>query len=107
MGNDFRTALMYQLDKHQTKIADLVRETGVSRDVINKLKAQDGGNKTTSVENGLLIAAYYGKTLNQFVAMNDATDDTAINALLELLSPEEKRLLKAQIRGLIFQRDQK
>lgn len=105
MGNDFRTALLYHMDKHQTAIVDLVKATGVSRHVINKIKAREGSS--TDVENGLLIAAYYGKTLNQFVSMvDDAEVDPLVN-LLELLSPAERQLLEAQILGLIARRDRK
>lgn len=50
MENDFRSALEWHLNTHGTKIADLVAETGVSRDVINKLRQRPGSS--TSVENG-------------------------------------------------------
>lgn len=103
MGNDFRTALLHHLEKHQNSITDLVKETGVSRDVINKVKAREGAS--TTVENGLLIAAYYGKTLNEFVAMTDASEVDPLLNLLGLLSPAERRLLEAQIRGIVANRD--
>ena len=100
MGYDFRRAFVWHLEKHETKLADLVRETGVSRDVLNKLKARE--DSSTSVENALLIAAYYGKSIADFVAMRDATESSASKALFDLLTPEEQRLVEAQMRGLVL-----
>lgn len=103
MKNNFRTAFIWHLEKHGTKIADLVRETGVSRDVINKLKHREPSS--TTAENALLIAAYYGKTVNEFMACQEADEISRTRALLDLLSPEEHRLLQSQIRGLVQGRE--
>lgn len=98
----FRDALMWHMERHDTKIADLVRETGVSRDVVNKLRARP--ESSTDVENAILIAAYYGKTVNEFITKKEATEVSRTQALLDLLSPEEHRLLQSQIRGLLRER---
>lgn len=103
MASDFRKALLWHMDHHDTGISDIVSATGVSRDVINKLKARE--NASTTVENAMLIAAYYGKTVNEFIALKDATAISRATALIEMLKPEERRLLEAQIRGLLAQRD--
>lgn len=103
MEPDFQKAFLWHLEQFGTSLAELVRETGVSRDVLNKLKSRPGSS--TSVENGMLIAAYYGKTINEFVAMVDATDSSRFQALAGLLLPEEQRLLESQIRGILFRRD--
>ncbi|MCA0846089.1 helix-turn-helix domain-containing protein [Salipiger thiooxidans] len=99
MASDFRNALMWHMEQHGTTIAELVSATGVSRDVLNKLKSRD--NSSTTVENGLLIAAYYGKTLNEFIARQDATTTSRLSALFSLLEPGERQLLEAQILGVI------
>jgi len=93
---------MWHMERHDTKIADLVRDTGVSRDVVNKLKARP--ESSTDVENAMLIAAYYGKTVNEFIARKEVTEVSRTEALLGLLSPEEHRLLQLQIRGLLRDR---
>jgi hypothetical protein len=103
MEKPFRHALMWHMEKHGTQIVDLVRETGVSRDVINKLKARP--ESSTDVENAMLIAGFYGKTVNEFMAMRESDEVSRTNALLGLLSPEEHQLLQAQIRGLLQRRD--
>ena len=102
MADDFRTALIWHMDVEGTKISDLVRETGVSRDVINKLLGRE--NSSTSAENAMLIAAYYGKTVNQFVARVPVDADDRLRTLYGLLRPEERRILEAQMRGLVSQR---
>ncbi len=105
MASDFRTALLWHMDKHGTSIAELVTRTGVSRDVINKLKARE--DASTTVENGMLIAAFYGKTVNQFVMLQDVTDWERVQNLFGLLLPEESQLLEAQIHGVLSTRARK
>ncbi|NEK22147.1 hypothetical protein GV827_07005 [Sulfitobacter sp. JBTF-M27] len=61
------------MEKRKTTIAQIVNATGLSRDVINKLKARPGSS--TTVENGILIAAFFGKTVNQFVEMDSKDED--------------------------------
>lgn len=102
MAEDFRTALIWHMEQEGTKLADLVRETGVSRDALNKVLSRE--NASTSVENALLVAAYYGKSVNQFVARSDVLPSDRVRNLLDLLRPEEQRLLEAQIRGVVAQR---
>jgi plasmid maintenance system antidote protein VapI len=99
MPNDFRSALLWHMEQHQTTITDLVKSTGVSRDIINKLKGRE--NSSTTVENGMLIAAFYGKTVNDFINLKPATDSGRTAAILDLLKPEERQLLEAQIRGIL------
>lgn len=105
MASDFRHALLWHMDKHETKIADLVKETGISRDVINKLRARE--NSSTTAENALLIASYYGKTLEQFIRCDDARDDAVLTTLAGMLRPEEAEMLEAQLRGILASRGQR
>ncbi|WP_211299506.1 hypothetical protein [Pukyongiella litopenaei] len=46
-------------------MTEIARDTGVSLDVLKKLRTDRV--ESTTVENGLLIASFYGKTLNEFV----------------------------------------
>jgi plasmid maintenance system antidote protein VapI len=90
------------MDKHGTTIAELVRATGVSRDVINKMRGRT--EASTVVENALLIAAYYGKDLECFMRM-DREPRSALPALSDLLTPDEARLIEAQVRGILAARE--
>jgi transcriptional regulator with XRE-family HTH domain len=101
MSGSFRNALIWHMERDETKVTDLVKGSGVSRDTINKLLARE--NASTSVENALLIAAYYGKTVEQFIQKDDSAENH-LAALSELLQPDEVRMLEAQVRGLIAQR---
>lgn len=103
MASDFRNALLWHMKKHDTSISDLVKATGVSRDVINKLRAREGAS--TTAENALLIASYYGKSVNDFITLQDEDEARRTSALLDLLTPEERQLLTAQIRGLLQARE--
>ncbi len=102
MADDFRRALVWHMEQHKTKIADLVARTGVSRDVINKLRSRDGSS--TTVENAMLIAAFYGKTVNDFVLCRSSDSDRTLLNLLAMLTPEERRLMEAQLRGVVGSR---
>ncbi len=99
MSESFRNALMWHMERHGTKIIDLVESAGVSRDVINKLKAR--ADSTTTVEIAVKIAAYYGKSINQFLALKEVSREDRIVTLLELLPPEAQQLLEEQVEGLV------
>lgn len=102
MSSDFRTALEWHLDHHDATVADIVARTGVSRDVINKLRARPGSS--TTVENAMLIASFYGKTVNQFVTCESVTAQQTLQTLIDMLPPEEQRILIAQIHGMLSPR---
>lgn len=95
----FRDALIWHMKRENTKIADLVTATGISRDVINKLLAREGSS--TAVENAILVCAYYGKTLEEFLRMQDGEPSRRLAALAGLLLPDEEKLLEAQVRGIL------
>ena len=105
MASDFRTALLWHMDKNETRMTDIVRATGVSNDVLKKLRTRE--NYSTTVENGLLIAAFYGKTVNQFVALEETSENDVISALVSMMQPEEKQLLADKIRQILSGRAQK
>ncbi|MBL3567085.1 helix-turn-helix transcriptional regulator [Rhodovulum sulfidophilum] len=99
MAQDFRDALLWHMTRNGTTVAELSRETGVSRDVINKVRLRAGAS--TSVENAMLIAAFYGKSVNQFILCEDVDQVGRLKNLVELISPEVRPLVEAQIRGLL------
>ena len=102
MASDFRNALLWHMDRHKTKISDLVKATGISRDVINKLKSRE--NSSTTVENALLIASFYGETLEQFFQCETTKSENVLSSLAQMLRPEEVEMLEAQVRGILASR---
>lgn len=102
MEGSFRDALVWHLDRFETRTVDLCRATGVSRDVINKLIR--GESRSTAAENALLIAAFYGKSLEEFIRCDEDHSPRTLASLADLLTPAEARLLEAQVRGILAQR---
>lgn len=102
MANEFKQALEWHMKEHDTKIVDLVNGAGVTRDVVNKVLYRKPAS--TSVENAILIAAFYGKTVNQFVSLQPVSSLERAKNLFELMQPEDLQLLEAQIQGILAQR---
>ena len=98
----FREALVWHMDREQTKIVDLAKASGVTRDVINKLLARP--QASTTPENALLIAAYYGKNVNQFMNLETVDRAQTLVTLFGLLLPAEQQLVSAQIEGILRNR---
>lgn len=90
------------MERHGTRIVDLVNGTGVSRDVVNKILGRSSAS--TSVDSAILIAAFYGKSVNQFVSKQDVSDIEKVTTLFELMQPEDLHMLEAQIQGILAQR---
>ncbi|WP_353345504.1 hypothetical protein [Litorivita sp. NS0012-18] len=102
LANNFRTAFIWHMNKHDSSVSKIVRATGISRDVLNKLLARE--NSSTAVENALRISAYFGKTLEQFMSCDEGGSVGSLSSLVDLLRPDEARLLTAQIQGILRQR---
>jgi transcriptional regulator with XRE-family HTH domain len=102
MTDEFRNAFLWHLDRYGTKLSELVAATGVSRDALNKLKARSPAS--TSAENALAIAAFYGEKLEEFIRCEEPGHERPAKALVDLLRPDEERLIAAQIQGILRQR---
>lgn len=62
----FRSAFMAAMAAQNVGISEIVAETGVSRDVINKLIARP--SSSTSVENAVALAAFFGMSVEDLMA---------------------------------------
>lgn len=102
MAKTFREALLWHMQRAGIGPAKLAQETGVSLDVIKKLRTH--AIETTAVENAILIAAYFGLSLEAFMRAGEDQRGQALSELAALLTPEEARLLEAQLRGLLASR---
>jgi len=101
---DFRTALIWHMEQKNTRMTELARGAGVSLDILKKLKTRP--TASTNAETATKIAAYYGKSVAEFIKCDENTrpkDD--ISELLNLLSDQEQEFLLKQIRGLLSMRD--
>lgn len=99
MTKTFREALIWHMEQTGERIVDICDGTGVSKDVINKLRARP--NATTSAENAILISAYFGLSLEEFMKCASSDSGHALSSLVGLLTEEESRLLVQQVRGLL------
>lgn len=95
----FRDALMWHMHREQTSITELTRNTNVSRDVINKLRASK--TASTSVENARRLSKFYGKSIENLILCGSFTDEDRFKGLFELLTSVEQQSVLYQIRGLL------
>lgn len=106
MGKPFQDALRWHMDEHGTSIPELADGTGVSADVIKKLRRSPP--YSTTVENGIALSSFYGKTVEQFIRCDKPTSNAAeASGLFSLLREDEARLLLAQVRGILGSRAQR
>ncbi len=104
MSRTFYDALLWHMERHNTKISDLAKGAGISEGSIKMIRTRPGSG--TRAETGQKIAAFYGKTLEQFMRCEEAPEDeNTFLALVRLLSPEEQAILLRQVRGMIGSRD--
>lgn len=96
---DFRDALLWHMNAYRTKVADLAAGSGVSLDIIKKLRTRAGAS--TNAEDATKIAAFYGKDVKEFINREEVPSDRAISHLIDLLEPQERQVLEAQIRAMI------
>ncbi len=99
----FRDALLWHMTQHSTTIAALAKGTGVSSDVIKKVRSRE--NASAKAEDAWRIASFYGKDLEAFIRCEAPLDDQAFRSLLALLTPQEKKLLEAQMRAMLQVRE--
>lgn len=102
MGNTFRDALLWHMDAHSVGPTELATATGVSLDAIKKLRGR--GTAQTATENAILIAGYFGKSVEQFMKAGETKPGQTLSELTCLLTPEEERIIAAQIQGLLVSR---
>lgn len=103
MGERFRDALIWHMERHGTTIAELSKGSGVSADVIKKLRT--GHSQSTDVEKAIALASFYGKQVEAFIRQDAPAEDAAMSVLASLLTEPERRLLVEQIRQLLDARD--
>jgi transcriptional regulator with XRE-family HTH domain len=101
--NSFNTALIHHMQQERVTIAELAKAAGVSADLIKKARTRPNGSM--NAEAAARIAAYFGKSVDQFIRREDVDQADELRRLLRLLSEDEKRFLLAQIRGLAAGRD--
>jgi hypothetical protein len=99
----FREALLRHMDAASIGATRLAAETGVSKQVIDKLvqRRADG----VKVDDAIRLAKFFGKTVNQMVGAEITESDQArIAAIATMLTDDERGLVLAQLEGLLAAR---
>lgn len=102
MNMTFRDALVWHLNRNKTTLVDIAKGAGISIDILNKLKAREGSS--TNAETAVAIAAYFGETVEQFMRCEDVEEKQRFTAIVDLLTDEERKILLAQVRGILASR---
>ena len=102
MKQGFRDALIRHLQQTGIGLTELARGAGVSLDSLKKLNT--GKNVSTNAAQAVAIAAFFGKSLEDFVDPTLAAYAERLEKMLSLLTTEERTLVLAQIRGILHAR---
>lgn len=90
------------MERTNTSIPTLSKATGVTENVIKKLRSRPDGS--TVVVNAVLIANYFGMSVEKFLRMEEPDHTSELKELSDLLLPDEQRLVEAQVRGILQSR---
>ncbi|KPU84222.1 hypothetical protein JI58_05125 [Marinosulfonomonas sp. PRT-SC04] len=95
----FREALLEKLDETGISLKQVADGAGVSYEQLKKLKQIK--SRTTNVEDAMRVAHFFGLTLEELMAGQEASDQAEIVGLLGSLSTEARNFLitaaKAQL----------
>lgn len=98
----FRTALLEAISANDISLRKVAIGAGVSYEMLKKLKQTDGYR--TNIEDAIKIAAFFGKTIDDFISRPELQSDLELIDILSRLRPEDRRFLlnaaRAQIESL-------
>lgn len=96
----FRESLIAKMDEAGITAAELSRRTGVSKTKIDKLRQRV--TVETTVSDAIIMANFFGMTVEELMGLSarQAAVDQLM-ALIARLTPEQSRMLQAQIQGLL------
>jgi transcriptional regulator with XRE-family HTH domain len=97
MRKMFRQALLDACDRTQTSLRAVANSTGVSYEQLKKLK--QGKSQSTNVDDAVLIANFFGMSLDEFLGDDTHQKRDEILDLYSRLAPQERELLLAAARG--------
>ena len=102
----FADALIWHMDQHGPGVSELAQKTEVSRDIINQLRARR--NRSTDPKNATRLAAFYGKTYQQFMELAEVpVKERLLRRMVTLLSDTESDDLADQIEEMLAAREKK
>ena len=95
----FREALIARMELTGIGATDLARRTGISKPQIDKLHQRKV--ETTNVHDALIIARFFGQSLEDFMGMaKKSAKNQELADILATLPPDDRDLLAIQIKAL-------
>lgn len=101
----FREALIERLNITGLTVAELARRSGVAKSQLDKLRQRKVD--TTNVHDAVLIARFFGQSVEDFMGLRkraDRSDEVA--DLIQILPHNHKEIILAQVRAVIALRQQ-
>ena len=103
MKRTFRDSLLIAIENSGKSLKSVADATGVSYEQLKKLKQNK--SKSTNVDDAIKIAAFFGQTLDEFIACDGASVEIEIAGLLSKLTPSERDFLLNAAKAQIAARD--
>ena len=104
MKEAFRESLIRHKQIYNYSTAQIARETGVPKTTLDALLQRK--TIAPNVHDAVKIAAYFGKSVEEFESGETSKQDGRLRALVSRLSDEERIFLEAQLETLIARRAQ-
>lgn len=104
MDKKFREAFLDKVEQENLKIAVIARDAGVSKDMLNKFK--QGRTQSINVDDAILVARYFGQTVNEFIGEDRPTLDDQLAQRLAKLSEKERQILIASLEAILASRQE-
>lgn len=98
MVKPFRESLLDHCKQSGWSLKAVADGAGVSYEQVKKIAQRPDAK--TNVDDAIKVAAFFGKTLNEFVDDALAQDRADLAAIYSRLTPQERRILQAAARGL-------
>ena len=96
----FREKLIAAMDLNGTSAAELARQTGVAKHLIDKLRQRK--SITTNVNDAMRIAHFYGMTIEEFLGVADRKAKVdRLSLLMGQLDDEQAIIMEAQIAAVL------
>lgn len=95
----FREELIREIDASGVTSREVAEATGVSKAIIDKLRQRR--IESTSVEAAARLARYFGRSVEEMAGLSIGNPEIAdIVRLFVRLTPDERELVRAQLKGI-------
>lgn len=98
----FRDGFNALVDASGISVAEISRQTGVPKSLIDKLRQERA--QAPNVYDALRLAAFFGKTVEEVAGSRVDIGTDEMLGLLGRLKPDERELVRAQLEGLFARR---